>query len=379
MKQIINPFILKGYLSEEYFCDRVEESETLINNIKSGADSTIISPRKYGKTGLILHVFDTIKRKMPSVDTLYIDIFSALNLDDMIKIMAENILEQFPPKTSLGKKFVTFLKGLRTKVSLDSFSGMPQVEFNFLSQEERNYNLRQLLEFINGQEKRMVVAIDEFQQIEEFPEKNVEALLRTYTQQLHNISFIFCGSKRRSMAQIFTDAKRPFFSSTRIISLDKIDAEQYASFIKANFDKGKLSITDDAVSMILDWTKLHTFYTQSLCNELYGKQIRKVTVEQVRETCIDILERETPNFLQLRELLTQQQWRLLIGVAKENEVESVATTKFLTKYNIGSATNARRALQSLVDKELILESISLKAKSYSIYNVFFSRWLAMKY
>ena len=131
--------------------------------------------------------------------------------------------------------------------------------------------------------------------------------------------------------------------------------------------------------MILDWTKLHTFYTQSLCNELYGKQIRKVTVEQVRETCIDILERETPNFLQLRELLTQQQWRLLIGVAKENEVESVATTKFLTKYNIGSATNARRALQSLVDKELILESISLKAKSYSIYNVFFSRWLAMKY
>lgn len=379
MEQIINPFIVKGYLSEEYFCDRKNETETILNNIKSGSDTTIISPRKLGKTGLILHVFDYIRRSFPTFNTLYIDIFSAMNLDDMIRIMAENILVQFPAKTSFGKKFLTFLKGLRTKITFDSFSGMPQVEFNFLSPEERTYSLRQLLEFINAQEKRMVVAIDEFQQIEEFPEKNVEALLRTYTQQLHNTTFIFCGSKRRSMTQIFSDAKRPFFSSTRMVSLDKIDAEVYGSFIKEMFGKGKQSITDDAVTMILDWTKRHTFYTQSLCNELFERRFRKIDVEQVRKTCLSIIERENPNFLQLRELLTQQQWRLLIGVAKEDEVESVATTKFLAKYNIGSATNARRAAQALADKELLLENPTLDGKSYSVYNVFFSRWLATVY
>lgn len=98
---------------------------------------------------------------------------------------------------------------------------------------------------------------------------------------------------------------------------------------------------------------------------------------QVRETCLDIIERETPNFLQLRELLTQQQWRLLIGVAKEEEVESVATSQFLSKYNTGSATNARRSAKSLSEKELLLENLTLNGKSYSVYNVFFSRWLAL--
>ena len=100
-------------------------------------------------------------------------------------------------------------------------------------------------------------------------------------------------------------------------------------------------------------------------------------VEQVRKTCLSILEGEMPNFLQLRELLTPLQWRLLIGVAKEDEVESVATTNFLARYGIGSATNARRAAQSLVDKVLLLDTHSLEGKSYSFHIVFFSRWLAM--
>lgn len=379
MIQISNPFIIKGYISEEYFCDRKEETTTLLNNIKSGADTTIISPRKLGKTGLILHIINQIRLNLPNFEALYVDIFSAMNLDDMIKIMAESILTQFPSKTSFGKKFVTFLKGLRTKITFDSFSGSPQVEFNFESPEERIYSLRQLLEFINGQEKRMVVAIDEFQQITEFPEENVEALLRTYTQQLHNTTFIFCGSKRRTMTQIFNDAKRPFFSSTRTLTLGKIDAKEYHDFIKKKFSDDKQSISDDAITMILDWTKRHTFYTQNLCNELYERHLRKIEIEQVRKACLDIMERETPNFLQLRELLTQQQWRLLIGIAKEDKVESVATTKFLSKHNIGSATNARRAAQALVDKELLLEALSIEGKSYSVYNVFFSRWLAMTY
>ena len=170
MEQIFNPFIVKGYVSEEYFCDCKKETQMILDNIKNGSDSTIISPRKIGKTGLILHILDRINRTLPPFDTLYVDIFSALNLDDMIRIMAENILAQYPVRTSLGKRFLTLLKGLRTKITMDSFSGVPQVEFSFTTSDDRAYSLRQLLEFINAQEKRMVVAIDEFQQIEEFPD-----------------------------------------------------------------------------------------------------------------------------------------------------------------------------------------------------------------
>lgn len=372
-----NPFLAKGYLSPKFFCDREKETEMLLSNIQNGIDTTLISPRKLGKTGLIHHTFYKIAEEKLPYNTIYVDIFATLSLKDFIKTLAEAILAEFPEKTTIGNKFMALLKGYRPVISYDPVSGLPQVEFSFAIPSEKEYTLKGLFAFLNSQKQHVVLAFDEFQQITTYPEKNVEALLRTYTQQMHNISFIYCGSKKSIMTQMFTDVARPFYSSTRQLSLDKIDAEKYSAFIREKFAPAQ--VDDDALNYILEWTRLHTFYTQSLCNEIFKMKPKVVTLSIARMACREILETESSNFMQIRNLITDQQWLLLIAIAKEQSVQSVTSAQFLAKYQLGSATNARRNLESLTEKELLLETIGLNDKSYSVYNVFLSRWLEETY
>ncbi len=371
----MNPFLVKGYVSPEYFCDREKETEALLRNIQNGVDTTLISPRKYGKTGLILHLFDAIQRKKLPYETLYVDVFATRSLSDFIKVVAEAVMKKFPEKTHIGSKFITFIKGLRPVISYDSLTGVPQVQFNYQMAAEKEHTLSGLLEFINSQQIDIVLAIDEFQQIAEYPETNMEALLRTHIQQMHNTHFIFCGSKRSVMSEMFLNAKRPFFSSSRMMSLDKIDEEIYKQFIRSQFGKAGIDINPEALEYIMEWTQGYTFYTQTVCNAVYGMLPSRVTIEVVRTACADILEGLTDNYLQYRELVTPAQWNFLIAVAKEGEVEQLSSTRFLSAYNIGGATSAKRMAQSLSEKELLLPVVKSRKTAYKIYDVFFLRWI----
>lgn len=371
----MNPFLIKGYKSPEYFCDRIEETETLLRNIRNGADTTLISPRKYGKTGLIYHLFDIIQREKMPIETLYVDIFATRSMSDFIKVMAEAVLKKFPEKSAIGSKFLTFIKSLRPVISYDTLTGIPQIQINYQLTAEKEHTLGGLLEFIDSQGIEIVLAIDEFQQITEYPEKNIEALLRTHIQQMHNTHFIFCGSKRTIMTEMFLSARRPFFSSSKVMSLGKIDRETYKQFIKAHFEQGGMSIETDALEYIMDWTQGYTFYTQTLCNAIYGMQPDTIGMEEVKKACVDILEGLTDNYLQYRELVTPAQWNFLIAVAKEGIVEQPTSTQFLSKYNIGGATSAKRMTKSLSEKELLLPIVGKKRTAYQIYDIFFLRWI----
>ena len=371
----MNPFLVKGYVSPEYFCDREKETETLLRNIQNGVDTTLISPRKYGKTGLILHLFDAIQRKKLPFETLYVDIFATRSLSDFIKALAEAVMKKFPEKSHVGNKFMTFIRGLRPVISYDSLTGVPQIQINYQMTAEKEHTLSGLLEFLDSQEIDIVLAIDEFQQIAEYPETNIEALLRTYIQQMHHTHFIFCGSKRTVMSEMFLDAKRPFFSSSRVMSLDKIDRETYKQFIRSQFDKSGISVDTEALEYIMEWTQGYTFYTQTVCNAIYGMLPSRVTIEEVRTACADILEGLTDNYMQYRELVTPTQWNFLVAVAKEGEVEQLSSTRFLSTYNIGGATSAKRMAQSLSEKELLLPVVKSRKTAYKIYDVFFLRWI----
>jgi len=371
----MNPFLVKGYVSPEYFCDREKETETLLRNIQNGVDTTLISPRKYGKTGLILHLFDAIQRKKLPYETLYVDIFATRSLSDFIKALAEAVMKKFPEKSHVGNKFMTFIRGLRPVISYDSLTGVPQIQINYQMTAEKEHTLSSLLEFLDSQEIDIVLAIDEFQQIAEYPEANMEALLRTYIQQMHHTHFIFCGSKRTVMSEMFLNAKRPFFSSSRVMSLDKIDGKTYKQFIRSQFDKSGISVDTEALEYIMEWTQGYTFYTQTVCNAVYGLLPSQVTIEVVKTVCADILEGLTDNYMQYRELVTPAQWNFLIAVAKEGEVEQLSSTRFLSTYNIGGATSAKRMAQSLSEKELLLPVVKSRKTAYKIYDVFFLRWI----
>ena len=379
MKKPQNPFLTKGYISKDYFCDREDELKELSRNMENGLDTTLISPRRMGKTGLIFRLFEYLKEHKLGFNTIYVDIFATRSLEDFVRQLAEAILKYYPEKTGFGKKFMKFLKGLRPIISYNSISGEPQVQITYQTTQEKEYTISELLQFLDNQNLQILIAIDEFQQIKEYPEKNIEALLRTCIQQLKNIRFIFCGSNHSMMLDIFSSAKRPFFGTTHYLYLEKIQQERYAQFIVEQFSKKKIKIEAEAVEFILDWTYIHTFYTQSLCNIVFSLGITNITVDEVKTACLQIIKQSEPIFLQYRQLLTSAQWNFLIALAKEEKVKHITAQNFIAKYQIGTPANAKRISQSLMDKDLIFTSSKKEETTYQVYDVFLLRWLQSTY
>ena len=372
-----NPFIIKGIISKDLFCDRVDELQLLKRNVRAGIDTTLVSPRRMGKTGLIFRFFEELADT--GMETLYVDIYASRDINDLIKLLAEAILLKFPEKSTIGRRFMDFLKGLRPSLSFDPLSGEPKVSIVHQTDHQKEHSLRSLLEFIDRQGTTILVALDEFQQINEYPEQNTEALLRSYIQQLKNTRFIFCGSKRSVMLDMFSNTKRPFYASTQFLSLEAIEKDVYAAFIKALFEKYKRNIFPEAVDYILEWSRRHTFYTQRLCNQIFSSGYKKPGIDDVKEACLSLLKSNEAVFFQYRQLLTPAQWNFLIALAKEGEVRHITAQDFLRKYSIGTPANAKRINESLIEKELILHTPDMKGNTYRVYDVFFSKWLEMEY
>ena len=363
---------LEPYTSKELFCDREQELKDIVSFLTNGSNVTLISPRRYGKTGLIFRTFEDLREK--NYTCIYADIFSAQNLEDFLKILSEAVVSAIASE-SIVKKFFNALKNARPMLSYDSVSGNPQVSLSFQMDSQKPPTLKSILDFLEKQGKRIVFAIDEFQQIRDFKETNTEALLRTYIQQLHNVKFIFCGSKKHLMADMFTNAKKPFYESSRTIYIDRIDLEKYKEFITGLFKKAGKTIDEDAVDFILDWTKRHTYYTQFVCNQVFAESSNRITLEDVKKVASSIIRFEITNFIERRNLITDKQWKYLVAVAKEGEIKKPTAADFLMKYKIGNAATAKKILTALVEKELLLEQSDLSGKSYSVYNVFMSRWM----
>jgi uncharacterized protein len=376
MKKNINPFLINSYISKDYFCNRENELQVLQRNIENGVNTTLISPRRMGKTGLICRLFDTLDKEY-SLNCIYIDVYATRNVADFLNVFAEAVMKKFPEKTRIGKQFMKLLKGLRPIFTFDTMTGYPQIMFVFQTEMEKEATLQTMLRFVDGQNCDVVIAIDEFQQIATYPEKNIEALLRTSIQLLNNTHFIFSGSQQHTLSEMFMSAKRPFYSSTRLLSLKSIEKSHYKEFITTLFSKSNKHIDEECVDYILDWTKSYTFYTQSVCNRVFSLKI--VSLESVKKECLQLLRENEDVYYQYRKLLTQKQWDFLIALAKEEEVFHVYSGEFLKTYNLGNASGVRRIVSSMLEKEMILEKHTAHEVSYCVYDVFFMRWLQFVY
>ena len=370
-----NPFVLSPYAGKELFCDRESELNTLIEIATNGANATLISPRRMGKTGLIYRFFDEIQHQKLEFDTIYVDIYATQTVDDFIKVFSERVIGMFQKKASLLKKTMSIFSGVKPVLSFDELTGNPQLSLTYGNKEEKLTTLRRIFDFLENHNRKVIVAFDEFQQIREYGEVNMEAELRTYIQPLQNVRFIFCGSKKHLMTDIFANARNPFYASTRYLYLNKIDTEKYADFITRLFAENGKTIDTDAVEFILKFTKGHTFYTQSLCNFIFQHSKRLVGLQFAKEEAAKLLKQNENVYLQYRSLLTTQQWNYLKAIAKEGIVAQPMSGKFVEKYAIGTPANSQRLLSALIDKDLILDDTTIDQTLYSVYDVFLSRWI----
>jgi len=372
--KIENPFILSVYVSRQYFCNRTKETETIINSIKNKRNITLISYRRLGKSGLIKHVFHKLSNEK-SLKLFYVDIMDTENLEGLVSLLAKEIIGKVDNRTMrFLKKFGEAVKSLRPKISVDPLTGKPEIEFAVQSDVNPETSLSEIFSYLQKQDKHIVIAFDEFQQITEYPEKNVEALLRKHIQQLTNTNFIFSGSQKHLLLSMFSDYGKPFYQSSEMLNLGKINSKTYKEFIHTWFEKSKRTIEQSALDLIMKYTQVHTFYVQYLCNKLYGLPAKNITFDTVTDTLLKILEENEVIYFNYKVLLTGNQFRLLEAIAKEGGVSKPTSKDFIGKYHLGTPSSVGAAMNALFKKEMIFKENDL----IKVYDIFFSLWLARR-
>ena len=212
--EVLNPFIVGKYVSDKYFCDRSEETTFLRKQIQNGRDVALISPRRIGKSGLIQHFFNQSDIK-EQYYVFFIDIYATTSLAEFVYTLGKEIYAQLKPQSTLWKeKFFQVISSFRIGFKLDSMTGEPSFDLGLGDIQAPQTSLDEIFAYIEEADKPCIIAIDEFQQISEYAEKNVEALLRTKIQKCHHAQFIFSGSKRHVMSNMFNTPSKPFYQST---------------------------------------------------------------------------------------------------------------------------------------------------------------------
>lgn len=368
----LNPFPTTKYIGSSYFCDRIAESDQLIQNISGQQSTTLVSIRRMGKTGLINHVFSKISK---SHITIYLDILSTENLESFLNALSSSVLSSISQKSNMGQKIWAFFKSLNISLSFDQLNGSPSVNFN-LKEDESKIQIKNIFELLDQQKKPVVIAIDEFQQITKYPEKNIDAFLRTIIQQLNNVVFIFSGSQQQIITDLFTNPEKPFFRSTSFIHLSEIEKDIYRKFIIRKFKNGGRTINKETVHEILQWTRQHTYYVQLLCNRLYNLPNKIIDSQLWKIEADKLLKEQNLMFFTYRDILTKPQWKLLRAIAKENAVTNITASAFIKRYDLGSSSGVIRSLTSLIKKDMIFKIFNQNGEAqYLIYDTLFQRWL----
>lgn len=372
-KRIKNPFPVNGYQGQEWFCDRKNETTTILNALTNGRNITLLSLRRMGKTDLIHHLFYQLRKK--GFITIYVDVYATENLKHFTENFATAIARAYPEENSIGKTIWGFIKSLRPVISYDDVSQKPEITFALLHEENKNQTIQQLLSLLEKLPKPVIIAFDEFQQITQYPEKRLEAWLRSNIQSLKNINFIFSGSQQHLLGQMFTETSRPFFGSTQMHNLTKIQEEEYSQFIQEKFSDAKMKIKDTEIQSILKWTRSHTFYVQMIGNRLFALHPKIINKDDVKNIFNAILQENEATYFSYKNILPENQWRLLSAIAKEGSVSSPTSNSFIHQHRLGSSSAVLKAVQALLDKEFIYQEVMEKKKVLFVYDTFFSRWL----
>lgn len=369
----MNPFVVSGKIPIEYFCDRVVEASELEKSLTNQLNVVLTSSRRMGKTSLVDFVFDKPAIKDEYI-TISVDILQTTTFREFIFALGTAVFDVVASRGEKWKKlFVTVLKSLSGSFGYDPIQNTPTFDIRLGDIQQPEYTLREIFQYLESVDKRCLVVIDEFQQITRYPEKNVEEILRTHIQKLSNANFVFSGSRRRLMEEMFFSAKRPFYQSAKPLRLESINKDVYYDFASAHFQKAGKTISKEAFDGVYDTFWGVTLYVQRLMKDAYietsaGMTCDATMVSQLIENYI----RENDSHLREQlSFITEAQKELLYAIHAEGQVQSITSSAFNKKHRLRSPSSTQSAALKLLEYDLITR----KEKTYSLSDPLLSLWL----
>jgi len=364
-----NPFVISGYKGPEYFCDREEETDRLCSIVRNDGHVTLLAPRRYGKTGLIRHAFERL-RERDGYETIYLDVFGTQDLSEFTSALARAVIGRLDtPLEKVTGAAKRLLQSLRPTLSYDDASGKPSLSFD-LAPVNAIRTLEDIFAYLAEHTRPTVIAIDEFQQVAEYREKGVEALLRSQIQ-FSSAQFVFAGSKQHLMREMFTSPKKPFYQSTTLLPLGVIDEGVYYDFAARFFSRAKRRLSPTLFHALYERFDGITWYVQAILWDLYARGGHAEDVALVEEMVNQRVQANEYDLQRLESVLAPGARRLLRAIAQEGRVKAPQSGAFVSRYHLRAASSVKASLDLLLNKELVYPGVA----GYEVYDRLLAEYL----
>lgn len=351
------PFVYGRIAEKENFTNRVNEAQLLTQNFNSLINTIIISPRRWGKTSLVNKVSSLLTEKNKELIVCQVDIFNCRTEEQFYAAYANALLKA---STTAWEEFVgsvkKYLGRLAPVVSLSDATQTYELSFGIeLKNNKLSYDeILDLPETIaNDTGKKIVVCIDEFQNINEYDNPVAfQRKLRSHWQRHNSVCYCLYGSKRHMLLDIFNSYNMPFYKFGDILFLQKIGREEWIEFIYSRFIATGKTITKELCGQIADRTKNHPYYTQQLCQQVWLRTTAEGCTENIVIAAFQgLVGQLSLLFTNIIDTLTPKQINFLMAIA--DGMFNFSSKEVLTKYQLGTSANIKNLRKAALEKDLI--------------------------
>lgn len=365
-----NPFRYGIAVDEPYFIDREQEMKDFSKWLKSGQSLVVYSPRRYGKTSLILKLLNNLRDE--GYHTVYIDFFKVNSRRRFAELYYTELMRQMPSWEKTLRKISALTKKVRPVVSVDN-QGLPNVSVRF-EDGNADADLTEIFDLPQelADKKPWIVVFDEFQDIARLNGENFEKEMRAALIHHSRVSYVFMGSKTHLLLNIFTHKNRAFYQFGKITELKKIPSEILIGYIENAFKRTKTIIEEGITDKIIEASELIPHYVQYLASGVWeeAQENNMSADDKIMEQAINkIINNQNDYFMKQFEILTAHQQRVLLAICEENK--NVFTTDFAEKFHLSPVSSTQRSLQRLLKEGILTKSSDV----YNFNDPFFRLWL----
>jgi AAA+ ATPase superfamily predicted ATPase len=374
-----NPFKFGSVVTGDDFADRRRELGELTRELADGQHLFLLSPRRYGKTSLILVALESLRARRILV--AYVDTFRTTTPVQLLELIAQAVLRAAESRPERLLRLAMDLLGrLRPQVGADA-TGRPTLSLDIgtsarslLALQEEVLALPERLAV--KRKRRLVLAFDEFQEILRFPGAGLEKAMRSHFQQHRHVSCLFAGSRQTALQDMATRERSPFYKFGRVMSLGPIPPEEFAPFLEARFKRVGLAVSREVLDAVLAAGDDVPYNVQRLCHQLWALRAGKVsrlTERDIGEALAKILDQDAPYFSSAWERLSLHQRQVLQAIARSGG-RNVFARDFLTTHRLGSHSSVQTSLRLLVKEQVLFKTNG----EYRIADPFFREWIGAR-
>jgi len=367
----MNPFRYGQVVTHDFYCSRPDLEAELTKKLRSGQNILVTGERRIGKTSLLLRAIESMKGKKP----LYIDLLGVKTIDDIHKRFL-NAIVRYESKAQFLQNMLKKMSLLRPTMSFDPMSGLPSISIDN-SYEIKPDSLDGVLSVLEESAfSHAVVVIDEFQDVMNCSDyRQILAIMRSRIQFIDKTPFVFSGSIRSALENIFNDPDSPFFKAAITHTVGPIAHVEYRAFIEKRFTTGGIKIDTDHLESIFSMAGENTGDIQQLCSAVYDVANRGSTISDavLNEALIYIFAQEQKGYESSLAVVTSIQLKCLTAVARIGG-KGVLSHSFIAATGIRQPSTIKKSLERLCTLRILFHIDG----TYRFVNPYFGRWLVWK-